>query len=63
MPIKRRQWRDRVHARRRRRARRRAAQINMVRVDGHSAVLMTVLKAGSASTLDVIDGVKALLPS
>jgi multidrug efflux pump subunit AcrB len=37
-------------------------QINMVRVDGANAVLMTILKAGSVSTLDVIDGVKALLP-
>ncbi|MBU6463266.1 MAG: efflux RND transporter permease subunit [Bradyrhizobium sp.] len=37
-------------------------QINMVRVDGHNAVLMTILKAGSASTLDVINGVKRLLP-
>jgi multidrug efflux pump subunit AcrB len=37
-------------------------QINMVRVDGSNAVLMTILKAGSASTLDVINGVKALLP-
>src|ERR1700761_1306470 len=37
-------------------------QINMVRVDGNNAVLMTILKAGSVSTLDVINGVKALLP-
>jgi multidrug efflux pump subunit AcrB len=37
-------------------------QINMVRVDGANAVLMTILKAGSVSTLDVINGVKALLP-
>ena len=37
-------------------------QINMVRVDGKNAVLMTILKTGSASTLDVINGVKALLP-
>src|SRR5208282_4792079 len=37
-------------------------QINMVRVDGANAVLMTILKSGSASTLDVINGVKALLP-
>jgi multidrug efflux pump subunit AcrB len=34
----------------------------MVRVDGSHAVLMTILKAGSASTLDVINGVKRLLP-
>jgi CzcA family heavy metal efflux pump len=37
-------------------------QTNMVRVDGAHAVLMTILKAGSASTLSVIAGVKALLP-
>ena len=37
-------------------------QINMVRVDGANAALMTILKNGSASTLDVINGVKALLP-
>ncbi len=37
-------------------------QINIVRVDGSKAVLMTIQKAGSASTLDVINGVKALLP-
>ena len=37
-------------------------QTNIVHVDGKPAVLMTILKAGSASTLDVINGVKALLP-
>src|SRR6202012_1548746 len=37
-------------------------QTNLVRVNGSRAVLMTILKAGSASTLDIIDGVKALLP-
>jgi CzcA family heavy metal efflux pump len=37
-------------------------QTNMVRVNGARAVLMTILKAGSSSTLDIIDGVKALLP-
>ena len=37
-------------------------QINMVRVDGASAALTTILKTGSASTLDVINGVKGLLP-
>src|SRR5271170_6981271 len=37
-------------------------QTNMVRVNGARAVLMTILKAGSASTLSVIDGVKSLLP-
>jgi multidrug efflux pump subunit AcrB len=37
-------------------------QINMVRVNGAHAVLMTIQKAGSVSTLEVINGVKALLP-
>ncbi len=37
-------------------------QTNIVRVNGENAVLMTIVKAGSASTLDVIDGVKKLLP-
>jgi multidrug efflux pump subunit AcrB len=37
-------------------------QTNIVRVDGANAVLMTIVKAGTASTIDVIDGVKALLP-
>ena len=37
-------------------------QTNMVRVNGAHAVLMTILKAGSASTLDIIDGIKGLLP-
>ncbi|MGO9357830.1 MAG: efflux RND transporter permease subunit [Xanthobacteraceae bacterium] len=37
-------------------------QTNMVRVDGSNAVLMTILKSGSASTLDVIAEIKALLP-
>jgi multidrug efflux pump subunit AcrB len=37
-------------------------QTNEVRVDGAKAVLMTILKSGAASTLDVINGVKRLLP-
>jgi multidrug efflux pump subunit AcrB len=37
-------------------------QTNIVRVDGHRAVLMSVLKNGNASTLDIIAGVKAKLP-
>src|SRR6202789_2261012 len=37
-------------------------QTNMVRVNGARAVLMTILKAGSASTLSVIEGIKSLLP-
>jgi multidrug efflux pump subunit AcrB len=38
-------------------------QTNIVRVDGHRAVLMSILKNGSASTLDIIAGVKAQLPA
>ena len=34
-------------------------QTNLVRVNGARAVLMTILKAGSASTLAVIDGIKS----
>jgi multidrug efflux pump subunit AcrB len=37
-------------------------QTNMVRVNGSHAVLMTILKGGAASTLDIISGIKALLP-
>jgi multidrug efflux pump subunit AcrB len=37
-------------------------QTNLVRVNGARAVLMTILKAGSASTFAVIDGIKSLLP-
>ncbi len=37
-------------------------QTNAVRVNGHHAVLMTIEKVGKASTLDIIAGVKALLP-
>jgi multidrug efflux pump subunit AcrB len=38
-------------------------QTNVVRQDGRRSVLLTVLKSGSASTLDIADRVKALLPS
>ena len=34
-------------------------QTNIVHVDGGRAVLLTVLKNGAASTLDIVDGVKA----
>jgi len=37
-------------------------QTNVVRVNGSRAVLMTILKAGAASTLSVIEGIKLLLP-
>ena len=36
-------------------------QTNIVRVDGKRAILMNVLKTGSASTLDIIAGVRAKL--
>ena len=36
-------------------------QVNVVRVDGGRAVLMTVLKSGSASTITIVDQAKALL--
>jgi multidrug efflux pump subunit AcrB len=37
-------------------------QTNIVKVNGQRSVLLTIQKAGNASTLDVISGVKALLP-
>ena len=37
-------------------------QTNIVRVDGQRSVLLTIQKAGNASTLDVISGIKSLLP-
>ncbi len=37
-------------------------QGNEVRVDGRRAVLMSILKSGSASTLAIVDGVKSILP-
>jgi multidrug efflux pump subunit AcrB len=37
-------------------------QMNIVRMDGRRGVLMTILKQGTASTLDIINGVKALIP-
>ncbi len=37
-------------------------QTNVVRVDGRRASLLTVQKAGNASTLDVVSGIKAMLP-
>jgi len=38
-------------------------QTNIVRVNGQRAVLMSIQKTGGASTLDIISGIKALLPS
>jgi multidrug efflux pump subunit AcrB len=37
-------------------------QTNIVRVNGQRSVLLTIQKAGNASTLNVIAGIKALLP-
>src|SRR6202047_632942 len=37
-------------------------QTNIVRVNGQRASLLTVLKNGNASTLDIISGIKSLLP-
>ncbi len=37
-------------------------QTNVVHLDGRKGVLMNVLKTGSASTLDIIAGVRELLP-
>ncbi len=37
-------------------------QTNIVRQQGHRAALMSILKTGSSSTLDVINGIKEKLP-
>jgi CzcA family heavy metal efflux pump len=37
-------------------------QTNIVRVNGQRSVLITVLKTGQASTLDIVAGIKSLLP-
>ena len=39
-----------------------APQTNVVRQDGRRSALVTVLKAGNASTIDVVNGVRKLLP-
>jgi CzcA family heavy metal efflux pump len=39
-----------------------APQTNIVRADGHRGVLISVLKAGNASTIDVVRGIRELLP-
>ncbi len=39
-----------------------APQTNIIRRDGQRGVLVSILKAGSASTLDVVQGIKDLLP-
>jgi multidrug efflux pump subunit AcrB len=37
-------------------------QTNIVRVDGKRAILMSILKTGNSSTLDIIDGINQRLP-
>jgi CzcA family heavy metal efflux pump len=37
-------------------------QTNIVRQDGHRGVLISVIKNGNASTLDVVSGIRAMLP-
>jgi CzcA family heavy metal efflux pump len=39
-----------------------APQTNVVRQDGRRGVLVTVLKAGDASTIDVVKGIREILP-
>jgi multidrug efflux pump subunit AcrB len=39
-----------------------APQTNVVRQDGHRGALVTILKAGNASTIDVVKGIRGLLP-
>ena len=40
-----------------------APQINIVRHDGRRSALVTVLKSGHASTIDIVDGVRKALPN
>ncbi len=39
-----------------------APQTNIVRLDGQRGVLISILKAGNASTLDIVKGTRELLP-
>jgi CzcA family heavy metal efflux pump len=39
-----------------------APQTNIVRQDGHRGVLLSIMKAGTASTISVVDGIRQLLP-
>src|SRR5215472_10612817 len=39
-----------------------APQTNIVRQDGHRGALISILKAGNASTIDVVKGIRGLLP-
>ncbi len=40
-----------------------ATQTNVVRTDGVRGTLLTILRNGSASTLDIVNGVKKLMPA
>jgi multidrug efflux pump subunit AcrB len=40
-----------------------APQTSLVHVEGHKSVLMSILKQGSASTLDVVRGIRNVLPA
>ena len=37
-------------------------QTNIVRQDGHRGVVISILKSGNASTLDVVKGIRSILP-
>jgi CzcA family heavy metal efflux pump len=39
-----------------------APQTNIVRQDGHRGVLLSILKAGTASTISVVQGIRDMLP-
>jgi CzcA family heavy metal efflux pump len=39
-----------------------APQTNIVRQDGHRGVLLSIMKAGTASTISVVEGIRELLP-
>ena len=39
-----------------------APQTNIVRQDGRRGVLVTIVKSGTASTLDVVSGIRKLIP-
>jgi multidrug efflux pump subunit AcrB len=39
-----------------------APQTNIVRQDGRRGALISILKAGNASTIDVVEGIRVLLP-
>jgi multidrug efflux pump subunit AcrB len=39
-----------------------APQTNIVRQDGRRGTLLTIMKTGTASTLDVVQGIRDMLP-